>query len=240
MTENTIKCEDGFIVQNEKLDRLHERSWHSKSLRSSFCTSYYSEDSLSIVSGQRRNTIASSLVNYENFWGDVYGKLVVQSGSQLDFLVDSLRYISIEEGLNSMEFANLIVSFVQDISYSYVRSKDCADFDNKGNPCVGNIDLGILSPYEFLHTLYGDCDTRSVLIYAMLEKVGFDPMIVISDEYAHAMLALSIPAVGDHLKHRGKNYYFWETTGKDWQIGMLPPNSNNVNYWKVALVNDNL
>ena len=132
----------------------------------------------------------------------------------------------------------MIVTFVQDIPYSYVLNIDCDDYQTGDKPCIGNVALGLLSPYEFIHSLYGDCDTRAVLIYTILEELGFDPMIVVSDEYAHAMLALNIPASGDHLTYRGNNYYFWETTAKGWPIGMLPPTTNNVNYWKIALVNE--
>ncbi len=115
---------------------------------------------------------------------------------------------------------------------------DCEDFETDGQPCIGNVPLGIISPYEFIHSLYGDCDTRSVLLYVLLAEMGFDPMIVVSDEYAHAMLALNVQAQGDHIRHEGKKYYFWETTAAGWPIGMLPPDVNNINYWKIALVNE--
>lgn len=232
------QCEDRFATINKNNDRKHERNWQTSSYGDSFCASYNSKESISQSMGEQRNSIYSEIDNYENFWGSVYQELVKDSNPHLNVLIDSLKILSKKNGLDNAEFAEMVVSFVQDIPYSYVRSEACTDADNKGKPCVGNMALGILSPYEFLHTLYGDCDTRAVLIYAILEKCGYDPMIVISNEYAHAMLALNIPSAGDHLKHRGKNYYFWETTGKGWPIGMLPPNSNNVDYWKVALVND--
>jgi len=154
------------------------------------------------------------------------------------FIVDSLSFIAGQKQLSRVELAQMVVTFVQDIPYSYILDKDCATYQTNGKPCIGNIALGILSPYEFLHSLYGDCDTRAVLIYAILDELGFDPMIVVSNQYAHAMLALHLPSSGDHLRHRGKNYYFWETTAEGWLLGMLPPTTNNVNYWKIALVNE--
>ncbi|MEO9482978.1 MAG: hypothetical protein ABJG47_06010 [Ekhidna sp.] len=236
--EPLATCEDNYLVLNASNDRLHERDWALVDQSHSFCTSYQSVEATSLSAGKKRNDIILNLDSYENLWGSIYLKLVEESKSQIDFIVDSLQDISARKSFSRAELAELIVTFVQDIPYSYVRTKDCAESSNNGKPCIGNIALGLLSPYEFLHSLYGDCDTRAVLIYALLDKLGFDPMIVVSNEYAHAMLALNIPAAGDHLKHRGKNYYFWETTGKGWPIGMLPPNSNNVNYWKIALVNE--
>ncbi len=230
-------CSDNYVVINTSNDRLHQRDWDMVDYSHSFCATYESIERVSLSAGKKRNEIVFDLNTYENLWGSIYAELVRESQSHIDFLVDSLAGISQQKELSRSEFAEMIVSFVQDIPYSYVRVQDCSEANNKGKPCIGNIAFGLLSPYEFLHSLYGDCDTRSVLIYALLEKLGYDPMIVVSNEYAHAMLALNIPASGDHLKHQGKKYYFWETTGKGWPIGMLPPNSNNVKYWKIALVN---
>ncbi|WP_462253694.1 hypothetical protein [Ekhidna sp.] len=231
-------CDDNYVVINDNNDRLHQREWDFASQSNSFCVSYNTIESTSLESGESRNEIEINREEYEEIWGHIYSELVTDSKRYIEFLADSLVGVSKTNNLSRDELAELIVSFVQDIPYSYVRSKPCVESDNKGKPCIGNIAFGLLSPYEFIHSLYGDCDTRTVLIYAILESLNYDPMIVVSNEYAHAMLALNIAASGDHLKHRGKNYYFWETTGKGWPIGMLPPNSNNVNYWKIALVNE--
>ncbi len=231
------ECQDQYVLLNQ-VDRSHERSWDFYDYSESFCTSYTSYEKQSLAIGELRNDIIISARDYEDLWGSVYRKLIDGSKSYIDFMVDSLQNISADRNLSRTDLAELVVTFVQDIPYSYVRSKPCSESNNRGKPCIGNIALGILSPYEFLHSLYGDCDTRAVLIYTILEEMGFDPMIVVSNEYAHAMLALNISGSGDHLRHQGKNYYFWETTAKGWPIGMLPPNTNNINYWKIALVNE--
>lgn len=230
------ECTDEFIVINDENDRMHQRNWNMMYHSNSFCTSYESSEALSLSTGEKRNEIEAYRTAYEDVWGEIYRQLVNESRLSIDFLADSLIQIANHEKLSNLELAELVVTFVQDIPYSYVRSRPCSESNNHGKPCIGNITYGLLSPYEFLHSLYGDCDTRAVLIYTLLDTLGFDPMIVVSREYAHAMLALNISASGDHLKYRGKNYYFWETTGVGWPIGMLPPNSNNVKYWKIALV----
>lgn len=230
-------CEDKVAVINDRNDRWHQREWESTN--NSFCTTYESFEALSLEAGEQRNEMIVDAYEYDDFWGEVYKNLVLDSKSYIHFLVDSLETVGQDRKLNKSELAELVVTFVQDIPYSYVLSRDCASRDTGDSPCIGNVAMGILSPYEFLHSLYGDCDTRSVLIYTILEELGFDPMIVVSNEYAHAMLALNVASSGDHLMHDGKKYYFWETTAKGWPIGMLPPNTNNVNYWEIALVNTN-
>lgn len=231
-------CTDQFEVINEANDRLHQRDWRIRNHSSSFCTSYESRENVSQQLGKQRDQITKTRGDYEFYWGNVYSTLVDESKEHIDFLVDSLEQVSFENELSRGELAELVVTFVQDIPYSYILAKSCESRDTKNHPCLGNIAFGLLSPYEFLHTLYGDCDTRAVLIYALLEELGFDPMIVISYEYAHAMLALNHPATGEYMSHKGKKYYFWETTGRGWPLGVLPPSSNNVKYWKIALVNE--
>ncbi|MEP4534097.1 MAG: hypothetical protein ABJ004_13490 [Cyclobacteriaceae bacterium] len=219
-------------------DRLHERCWVTPSSRLSFCASYESEDRVSRMLAAERGKIAGRGSAYNQFWGSLYRQLVDQNSAYIAYVSDSLRQVSIQSGLSNNDFAELVVSFVQDIPYSFVIGQECTARETSSHPCVGNIRFGILSPYEFLHTLHGDCDTRAVLLFAMFEYLGYKPMIVISNEYAHAMLALNIPSSGKFLTHRRDKYYFWETTATGWSVGMLPPDYNNVNYWKIALVNE--
>jgi len=229
-------CEEQLYVDSLTNDREHLREWSIPELASSYCIAYQTYEELNQIGAQSRSTL--EVIWPDNFWGGIYKQLVDQADGQLDYLVDSLRQVAVELNYSSLDLAKLTVSFVQDIPYSFVLPIDCDEYRTDGKPCLGNVDYGIISPYEFLHTLYGDCDTRAVLLYVLLRKMDFDPMIVVSNEYAHAMLALNIPAQGEYLRHNGKKYYFWETTAKGWSIGMLPPDTNNVNYWKVALVNE--
>jgi hypothetical protein len=218
--------------------RFHQREWSLNGGNKAFCTSYSSSKDVNEVSAEERLSMEFETDDYSNFWGTLYARLVKHNRSTVTFLVDSLQRISNANNLPRQELAELAVTFVQDIPYSYVLNIDCATFQTYGKPCIGNIPYGIISPYEFLHTLYGDCDTRAVLLYILLEDLGFDPMIAISHQYAHAMIALNIPATGSYLTHRGIKYYMWETTAKGWQPGMLPPDANNISYWSIALHRD--
>ncbi len=216
-------------------ERNHTRNWRLTSTRDEYCAQYLTNNELNTKHHKARKGLSQQNLDYTNYWGSVYDQLVSQSSGDIDYIVDSLRQISATKNLNALAFAELMVSFVQDIPYSFVMREGC---EGKSKPCIANQAFGILSPYEFLHTLSGDCDTRAVLLFAMLENAGYIPMIVISDKYAHAMLALQIPTSGDYITYKNQKFYFWETTAIGWLPGMLPPQNNNINYWQIALVHE--
>lgn len=234
----TEQCEDYTEIDSLTLDREHSRSWDLIDFRASYCTNYRSYETLAKESEGKRNLIDPQDEEYAAFWGSIYRTLVEQNGEWVSFVADSLFHAGIQDSLDAGSLAELTVSFVQDIPYHFISSDDCSEAVGKGHPCVAMARFGILSPYEFLHTLSGDCDTRAVLLFSLLAKMNFDPMVVVSYEYRHAMLALNIPSSGDHITWGRKNYYFWETTAKGWPVGMLPPDMQNLDYWKIALVNE--
>ncbi len=210
----------------------HHRSWNKYTLDSVYCLSYTLSSRAAGASKEFRNRIHSGARTYEDYWRDVYYQLYRFDRKGITFLQDSLQKLAVQNQLTRNEFARLIVSFVQDIPYSYVETGPC---DHTDHPCLGNEKFGILSPVEFLYTLTGDCDTRSVLLYTVLKHFGYNSLIMVSSEYRHAMIAIDLPASGDHIMYKGKKFYFWETTNTGWNPGMLPPDTNNVAYWKITL-----
>jgi hypothetical protein len=172
--------------------------------------------------------------NDDDYWKQVYLNIYEQSKDRLGFVQDSLQHIRDSLQLNRDDFARMVVSFVQDIPYHYVVPDSC-DSHHQDFPCVPFVKYGLLSPVEFLTTLDGDCDTRTVLLFTMLRNFGYEPIIVNSHEYLHSMLALDISTSGDVLEYHGKRYAFWETTNVGWLPGMLPPDMNNTKYWNVIL-----
>jgi len=221
---------DSLDVNNVKL--THFRSWNKYTYDSVFCLGYSLTSNAVEPSYEFRNNLYTLERNYEKYWRDIYYELYQTDREKISFLKDSLEQIARTNSLEKNELAKLIVSFVQDIPYSYVTPGPCEQLDR---PCRGNEKFGILSPVEFLYSLTGDCDTRAVLIYTLLKHFDLNSLIVISNEYRHAMIAMDIPATGDYLIYKGKKFYFWETTNVGWLPGMLPPDVNNPAYWKITL-----
>lgn len=232
--ENIIICDEYSVVDTvqQKAQVTHYRSWEKYSFDSTYCTSFTISANAIHPSYAFRNQLYSTERNYEKYWRNIYYDLYQYDKDVIGFLQDSLQAIGKRNLLSRNEFAKLVVSFVQDIPYNYVVPGPC---DRNDHPCRASEKFGILSPIEFLYSLSGDCDTRSVLLYAILKHFNYSPLIMISNEYRHAMIAIDIPASGDYLIHKGKKFYFWETTNTGWLPGMLPPDTNNLAYWKITL-----
>ena len=213
----------------------HKRSWTNVRSTSGYCMDFKVLEQNMNNSYQFResiNPIKSD--HYYEYWGDIYRSLHELNQNDLKSIQDSLNLLKISKEMSRSEFAYLIVSFVQDIPYSYIKSESCDDVKN-GEPCKGDAKFGILSPIEFLYTLHGDCDTRTVLLYSLLSNFGYNPLILVSHEYLHSMLALEIPSSGEHIMHNGRKFFFWETTNTGWEPGMIAPDMKNKKYWNIAL-----
>lgn len=148
--------------------------------------------------------------------------------------------------LSNIKFAELIVSFVQDIPYSVVLPDDCDAslyndsfikeyLSSPGALCDGNQKFGINSPLEFMTTLSGDCDTRTLLLYTMLNHYNFDVALLSSDYYSHSILGVNIPVRGTSYKSENSRYVLWETTSPNLKPGVLPSEIANLNYWRISI-----
>ncbi|WP_160114793.1 hypothetical protein [Aquimarina sp. AU474] len=181
-------------------------------------------------------------------WGNLYQSLAVADTPRLDLILKKLEEIQASQTLNRFEFADMVVTFIQDIPYALVFESHC-ESPEKYEPsirsilercpdcCIGGIPYGIQNPVGFMGNLKGDCDTRTVIIYAILSHFGYNVAILNSDYYKHSILGLEIPAKGTYKLHNGKRYYVWETTNKHFTIGTLPRSFNNINHWHIMLTN---
>lgn len=182
----------------------------------------------------------------KNFWGNLYKYIDVKDSPGLDLVMANFSRINSEKKLNQMEFADMVVTCIQDIPYSFVFQEACmpAEYyedsirevlENCPECCLGNIMFGIQNPVSFIQNLKGDCDTRTVLIYSILKHFNYDVAILNSDFYKHSILGLNLPASGLNKIYNGKKYMLWETTAKYYSIGSMPSNFNNVIHWNVVL-----
>jgi hypothetical protein len=219
---------------NSEIIITHKRVWQDvRSIKHSMRYSLSSMASHDSYNFRDTVTIAEDGTE-KNFWNKFYFSLYDHDRDRLKAVQDSIHLMAAEDKTEPHELPLTVVSFVQDIPYHYILSSDsCATHTDF--PCVPLQRYGILSPVEFLYSLDGDCDTRTVLLFTLLKNLGFSPIIVNSAQYHHSMLALDIPTEGDYFIHKGRKFYFWETTATGWLPGMLPPEMNNPDYWTIIL-----
>ncbi len=226
-------CEEISYTSNQKIQ--HQRAWEDRKYQMDYCLSYEIGNQQHEKSSQFKNDLSDPKAHsYPQFWGKVYRQLAESDQVYLEQVIDSLSLLSESDSLDYSSFAHAVVKMVQDIPYQYIVSGPCTN-EHKDHPCYSNQRYGLTSPVEFLYTLKGDCDSRTVLIYTLLRHFNYDPVILISKEYRHSMLALNIPAAGEFLSIAGEKYYFWETTATGWEPGIIPPGMDNKKYWDIAL-----
>ncbi|MTH15665.1 hypothetical protein [Flavobacterium sp. LC2016-01] len=158
-------------------------------------------------------------------------------------LFDSINKV---KRLNEIQFAEMIVTFVQDIPYAIVLDKDCNSnlysdrftrnylLNNKGD-CSGNQRFGINTPVEFLVNLKGDCDTRTLLLYNILSHYNYDIMLMSSEFYGHSIIGINLPINGIAYNYNNQKYILWETTAPNVRPGNIPNEISNLNNWRISL-----
>ncbi|MBS1683513.1 MAG: hypothetical protein JSS76_02090 [Bacteroidetes bacterium] len=177
--------------------------------------------------------------------------LIVDSLSRFDnkglkrvyFMFDSLRT---KYKLSETQFAEVIVSCIQDIPYVLVLDKDCSAtsyndgfikkyLQTEGN-CEGNVKYGLFSPVEFAANIKGDCDTRALLLYTVLAHFNYDVVMLGSITYQHSLIGVNLPYSGTFKMIQGKRYVLWETTSQGIRPGEIPLEISNTNFWQVNLL----
>ncbi len=174
----------------------------------------------------------------------LYEQLHTHDSSRIATLLTAFDNLKSKHNLNRSELMEAIVTFIQSIPYTYILEpgRDCGStvINSKGvahsyppyncKPAIpaGCCDQvkpwGIFSPVEFLINETGDCDTRSLLAYTILNKFGYDIAVVNSDKMGHSMLGVSVPFVPGNGNYgvtalNRKRYYLWELTAMGLHLG---------------------
>ena len=166
--------------------------------------------------GLKRN-YSDPLTESRVVWAEVYHRVFNHSVSQMSAVLDGFNKIFINENFDARDKIYFIISFVQNIKY--------------GRP-GGMLDL--FPPIGTIAYRFGDCDSKTMLLYVILEKMGVDCAMLWSYNYKHAMLGIKVNGRGNFLVANGKKYYFLETTYPNWEVGEIPPEFNNIKFWFIS------
>jgi hypothetical protein len=159
-------------------------------------------------------------LDVDRVWGIVYGNLARQSEARLHNVNASFETFRDRLGLGRLELATLVLNFVQSIPYAIPPNK-----------------LGLLPPARSMAVHSGDCDTKSLLAVLLLRRLGYDAVMLHSRHYKHAMVGLAVRSDGYYLEHRGRRYYFSETTATGVRIGQISAETRDRRYWRVMPMN---
>lgn len=166
--------------------------------------------------------------------------------TKLDGLYKLFDSIQSNGKLSNIKFAEMIVSFVQDIPYVLILEDNCDanlysdNFTRRylSNPkakCSGFQRFGINTPVEFLYNLNGDCDTRTLLLYTVLSHYNYDVALMSSEFYGHSILGVNLPINGLSYSYNNQKYILWETTTQNVKPGIIPNEISNLNNWRISL-----
>lgn len=101
------------------------------------------------------------------------------------------------------------LTFVQALPYS-------KDRNSKG------VEEYVRYPLETLADGTGDCEDKSMLLAALFAELDLDyVLLAIPDHLAVGVCCDSIEA-GQYFAFGGKQYYYLETTNRNWKIGQIP------------------
>jgi hypothetical protein len=136
--------------------------------------------------------------------------------------------------ISGFDMLNYVVTAIQTPRYTSIEYVDKCEYKDcrpraDGRGCCENIyPFGLFTPAEFILQKTGDCDTKSLVAYALLKKLGFNAAMLIGDTESgvHAMLGLTnvVPSIpSKHVQYNGRIYYPWEVTNKrdGYQLGNM-------------------
>jgi hypothetical protein len=189
-------------------------------------------------------------VDGEAGYRQLCSSLVERDSSGMKLIYAFFDTLRIEKELDRDQFAEAIITCIQDIPYYLITPGPCEysaysknDFAHNyllgGGLCQGYETNGILSPIEFSATMKGDCDTRTVFAYTLLKHFGYDVCVLGSEYYGHSVLGIdwenSLPDPVLSYVIRGQPYAMCELTTYGPRPGQIPDEVSNTKYWKVEL-----
>lgn len=148
---------------------------------------------------------------WQDAWARFYRMAYRESAPRLDRL--SLEVSRLVPSGDRTEAARRVLAWVQ--GFQYERDEKGADFVPP-----------LVSAYEGR----GDCDSRAVVAAIVLERLGIDSILMVSQAYSHAILGVDVEGGGQRFAFNGKKYLVGETTAKV-GLGMIAADQADWSKW---------
>lgn len=207
---------------------------------------YYTLKQSDVKKADLYKTNLQILTSNINSYDEIVYSLKENDKTKLDGLYKLFDSIQLNKKLSNIKFAEMIVSFVQDIPYVLILEEGCDKnlysdnftrnyLSNPNAKCSGYQRFGINTPVQFLSNLNGDCDTRTLLLYTILSHYKYDVALMSSEFYGHSILGVNLPLNGLTYKYQNQKYILWETTTQNVKPGLIPNEISNLNNWRISL-----
>jgi len=194
-------------IKNSKSDSLitYYRSWTDYDGKR-YQGKYSVRESAFIDAKKYKNSLGDD-ANSKQGYDQLLYDLKENDKEKLAGLYQLLDSVKAKNNLSAEKFAECVVAMVQDIPYAVVLPKGCdpslyADkfishyLVSANARCDGYEKFGINTPVEFLATLNGDCDTRTLLLYTVLSHYDYDIALLSSEYYSHSIIGINLPFDG--------------------------------------------
>ena len=151
--------------------------------------------------------------------GDCYYRRIAEANAKD---IEPLTRLFLEHGkdagLQPDEVAAAVVTFIQAMEYRIPQ----------GEP------FGVHPPALVAADGWGDCDSKGLLAVQLLEGLGIDSVLLVSEHHAHAALGAQLPGEGFRVEHQGHSYLYWELTAPDWPPGKASPELQVAQLWRAV------
>ena len=145
----------------------------------------------------------TQLSDYQNYIDDENNKEIISE------LTDSLKNLGNKNGYDTSQIAREAVRMVQSIPY--VTDPDSAGQDDFPK-----------YPLETLYDYGGDCEDTSFLLAAIFKELNYGCCLIAYDDHLAVGIKGSNDMPGAYFEKDGVKYYYVETTGENWEIGVIP------------------
>jgi len=257
--QESVKTEDGTIKisppkPNKEKDLISDKSitWWDF-IQNKYALNYGTSATRYFESTQFHDQQFKAIkaTNNLEFYGQLYRQLDLNDVKKLDSVIIKLQQNATRKQLNAVQTAEMVCTFVQEIPYFLVHDFDCktavaesnsdfmVEYHRSNKPCLPEVPGGVQSPYEFMHNLKGDCDTRSLLAFTILRSMGIPASVWISEAYGHSVLGVGLPvSTGFYKEINGVKHYAVELTAKGFRLGMISPEQQVRNNWDMLFLLD--
>ncbi len=143
----------------------------------------------------------------------------------IDQMVRGINEAALKEGFTEAQKLNFVIAFVQSLPYTV--DKEATPYDEYPR-----------YPVQTLFDRGGDCEDTSILVAALLDRMGYDVALLLLKDAQHMAVGVSLSGnYGSYYENSGKKYFYLETTGEGWEIGQIPPDITNTRAYIYPLRN---